>query len=211
MDELEEVWSGLVTFTASYGLLSVATLQSLKSAGAPLPVRIGLLGVVPGVQAREGTMSLWLVWLVLTVASVLGTNLLFVFVRWISAADLRRYGRFVGLTEARLLRAETELHARGQPAIFVARLVPGLGLAIAVLLVWLGRARKALFAGPGAGTHQPAPSPARRPPGRRPRGGRRGDHLQCAHQSRRTAGRAAARGPHDAGVGSQAPVLTDRI
>jgi membrane protein DedA with SNARE-associated domain len=137
MDELEEVWSGLVTFTTSHGLLSVASIQFLKSAGVPLPVPVGLLGVLLGAQARDGTISFWLAWLTLTVASVLGASLLFVLVRWISPADLRRYGHFVGLTEARLLRAETELHARGQPAIFVARLVPGLGLAIVVVCALL--------------------------------------------------------------------------
>src|SRR5215471_13676293 len=137
MDELEEVWSGLVTFTTSHGLLSVASIQFLKSAGVPLPVPVGLLGVLLGAQARDGTMSFWLAWLTLTVASVLGASLLFVLVRWIGPADLRRYGHFVGLTEARLLRAKTELHARGQPAIFVARLVPGLGLAIVVVCALL--------------------------------------------------------------------------
>ena len=89
-------------------------------------------------QAREGTISLWLAWLTLTVASVLGASLLFAFLRWISPADLLRYGRFLGLTEERLRRTEVELNERGQPAIFVARLVPGLGLAIVVVCAVLG-------------------------------------------------------------------------
>ena len=133
MDELEEVWSGLVTFTASHGLLSVAAIQFLKSAGVPLPVPIALFMVLLGAQARDGTISLWLTWLVLTLASVLGASLLFAFVRWISPADLLRYGRFLGLTEPVLQRAEAELNERGQPAIFIARLIPGLGLAIIVV------------------------------------------------------------------------------
>jgi membrane protein DedA with SNARE-associated domain len=133
MDELEEVWSGLVAFTASHGLLSASAVQFLKSAGVPLPAPVGLFAVLLGVQAREGTVSIWLAWLALTVASVLGASLLFAFVRWISPADLARYGRFLGLTDERLHRAETELNERGQPAIFVARLIPGLGLAIVVV------------------------------------------------------------------------------
>jgi hypothetical protein len=39
MDELEAVWSGLVTFTASHSLASVAAIQFLKSAGVPLPAQ----------------------------------------------------------------------------------------------------------------------------------------------------------------------------
>ncbi|MBV9170790.1 MAG: VTT domain-containing protein [Chloroflexi bacterium] len=138
MDELEEVWSGLVTFTASRGLLSVAAIQFVKSAGVPLPVPIGLLAVLLGAQAREGTISLWLAWLTLTLASSFGVSLLFAVVRWISPGDLLRYGRFIGLTEQLLQRAEAELDERGQPAIFVARLVPGLGLAIVVVCAVLG-------------------------------------------------------------------------
>jgi membrane protein DedA with SNARE-associated domain len=138
VDELEEVWSGLVTFTSSHGLLSVVTIQFLKSAGVPLPVPNGLFIVLLGVQASEGTISLWLAWLALTLASVLGASLLFAFVRWISPADLLRYGRFLGLTEELFKRAEAELNNRGQPAIFVARLVPGLGLAIVVVCAVLG-------------------------------------------------------------------------
>src|SRR5262245_31733862 len=114
MDELEEVWSGLVTFTASHGLLSVSAIQFLKSAGVPLPVAIGLFIVLRGVQAREGTGSLWLPWVALTISSVLGASLLFAFVRWISPVDLLRYGRFLGLTEGLLERAEAELNERGQ-------------------------------------------------------------------------------------------------
>src|SRR5579872_5254219 len=133
MDELEEVWSGLVTFTASHGLLSVAAIQFLKSAGVPLPVPIGLFIILLGAQASEGTTSLWLAWVTLTLASVIGVSLLFALVRWISPADLLRYGRFLGLTEGLMQRAEAELNDRGQPAIFVARLLPGLGLAIVVV------------------------------------------------------------------------------
>jgi membrane protein DedA with SNARE-associated domain len=138
MDELEEVWSGLVSFTATHGLLSVAAIQFLKSAGVPLPVPIGLFMVLLGAQAREGTTSLWLAWLALTVASVLGASLLFAFVRWISPIDLVRYGRFIGLTEELLHRAEAELNERGQPAIFFGRLIPGLGLPIVVVCAVLG-------------------------------------------------------------------------
>ncbi|HEY1293849.1 MAG TPA: VTT domain-containing protein, partial [Chloroflexota bacterium] len=137
MDELEEVWSGLVTFTTSHGLLSISAIQFLKSAGVPLPVPVGLFMVLLGVQAREGTTSFWLSWLALTASSLLGASALFAFVRWISPADILRYGRFIGLTEQLLQRAEAELNERGQPAIFVARLLPGLGLAIVVVCALL--------------------------------------------------------------------------
>jgi membrane protein DedA with SNARE-associated domain len=138
VDELEEVWYGLITFTTSHGLLSVSVIQFLKSAGVPLPVPVGLFIVLLGAQARDGEISLWLVWGALTLASILGASLLFAFVRWISPADLIRYGRFLGLTEQVLHRAEAELNARGQLAVFLGRLIPGLGLATVVVCAVLG-------------------------------------------------------------------------
>jgi membrane protein DedA with SNARE-associated domain len=138
MDELEDVWSELAKFAASHGLLSVAAIQFVKSAGVPLPVPVGLFIVFLGAQARDGTSSLWVAWLALTAASVFGVSLLFAFVRWISPADLLRYGRFIGLTEQLLQRAEAELNERGQPAIFLARLIPGLGLPIVAVCAVLG-------------------------------------------------------------------------
>ena len=105
----------------------------------PLPVPNGLFMVLLGVQAREGsTISLWLAWLALTMASVLGASLLFTFVRWIGPNDLLRYGRFIGLSEELLDRGKAELDERGQPAIFLARLLPGLGLPIVVVCAILG-------------------------------------------------------------------------
>ena len=83
-------------------------------------------------------MSLLLAWLALSLASALGASLLFAVVRWISPADLLRYGRFIGLTQEVLDRAEAALNERGQPAIFLARLIPGLGLAIVVVCAVLG-------------------------------------------------------------------------
>src|SRR5262249_56615811 len=88
--------------------------------------------------ASEGCTGVWVAWLPLTLGRVLGVSLLFAFVRWISPADLLRYGRFIGLTEGVMQRAEAELNERGQPAIFVARLLPGLGLAIVVVCAVLG-------------------------------------------------------------------------
>jgi membrane protein DedA with SNARE-associated domain len=138
MDDFEDAWSGLVAFTTSHGLLSVAVIQFLKSAGVPLPVPNGLFMVLLGAQSREGTISIWIAWVSLALASVLGASVLFAFVRWISPADLIRYGRFLGLTDELFHRAEAELNERGQPAIIVGRLIPGLGLAIVAVCAVLG-------------------------------------------------------------------------
>ena len=50
--------------------------------------------------------------------------------RWIGQGEVSHYGHYVRLTTERLTSAEAQLDARGAPAVFVARIVPGLRLAI---------------------------------------------------------------------------------
>jgi membrane protein DedA with SNARE-associated domain len=124
-------WSALTGFIPDNGLLTVAAIVLLRSAGVPIPVPADLLVVMVGVEAREQHLSLWPAWLVLSGATTCGALLLYLFARWIGGrGDLGRYGRYVGLNAARLRVAEQRLDARGTRAVFVARIVPGLRLAI---------------------------------------------------------------------------------
>ena len=50
--------------------------------------------------------------------------------RWIGHGDIVHYGHYVGLTTERINSAEAQLGSRGVRAVFVARIVPGLRLAI---------------------------------------------------------------------------------
>ena len=115
-------WSDLTHFISEHGLLAVAGIVFLKSAGIPLPGPADLLVVSVGVQARTGDPTLWDALVVLSVATVLGASLLYVFVRWLGPEDVVHYGHYVGLGPRRVQAAEAELHARGERAILVARL-----------------------------------------------------------------------------------------
>jgi uncharacterized membrane protein YdjX (TVP38/TMEM64 family) len=68
--------------------------------------------------------------LVLAISTTAGAALFYAFVRWMGQGDVSHYGRYVGLTSERLNTAEAELLERGTRAIFLARIVPGLRLAI---------------------------------------------------------------------------------
>jgi membrane protein DedA with SNARE-associated domain len=138
MDLWVSFWSSLTTFIADHGLLTVAVLVLIKSAGVPLPVPADLLVVFVGVDARAQGLPLWPAWLLLSLATVIGATLLYGFARWIGPEDVAHYGRYVGLSQHRLNDAEIELRLRGRRAIFVARVVPGLRLAIVVVCGILG-------------------------------------------------------------------------
>jgi membrane protein DedA with SNARE-associated domain len=138
-------WSGLATFIAEHGPLTVALIVLLKSAGIPLPVPADLLVIYVGVQARAGDVPLGWSWLWLSAATVAGAMLLYAFARWVGPDEVVHYGHYVGLSAPQLESAERNLHTRGQRAIFLARIVPGLRLAIVVVCGLLAIPRRVFF------------------------------------------------------------------
>jgi membrane protein DedA with SNARE-associated domain len=138
-------WSGLTSFIAQHGLLMVAIIVLIKSAGLPLPVPADLLVVIGGAQARAGEMVLGLAWLILSIATTFGAILLYSFARWIGPDEVVHYGRYLGFDQRRLEAAETHLRDNGQWAIILARIVPGLRLAIVVACGMVGISRHTFF------------------------------------------------------------------
>jgi membrane protein DedA with SNARE-associated domain len=132
MDALSAFWSWISTFIAQYGVLAVALIVFVKSAGIPLPVPGDLLLVLVGVWVAQGVATFWPSLLILSIAIGTGALALYLFCRWAGREDVYRYGRYIGLTQPRIARAEQELRQRDAWAIFLARVVPGLRLAVVV-------------------------------------------------------------------------------
>jgi membrane protein DedA with SNARE-associated domain len=130
MDLWDSFWSALAAFIAENGLVAVALIVLLRSAAVPIPVPADLLVILVGARAREEGFLLWPAWIVLTISTTVGAAGFYAFVRWIGQGDVSHYGRYVGLTPERLNSAEMQLVERGTRAVFVARIVPGLRLAI---------------------------------------------------------------------------------
>jgi membrane protein DedA with SNARE-associated domain len=130
MDLWVSFWSALTESIAENGLPVVALIVLLRSAAVPIPVPADLLVVIVGAQAREQHALLWPAWLVLAMATTVGAALFYAFVRWIGQGDVSHYGRYIGLTTERLTAAEMQLTEGGVRAVFLARVVPGLRLAI---------------------------------------------------------------------------------
>lgn len=125
-------WSGLTRLIADHGVLTVAFIVLIRSAGVPIPVPADLLVVLVGVQAEETHASLWPAWLLYSVATTIGAGCLYAFTRWVGQDDIIHYGHYVGITPSRLDSAEGRLRARGWRAILAARVIPGLRLASVV-------------------------------------------------------------------------------
>src|SRR4051812_20730118 len=106
------------------GLLFVVIL--LKEIGVPVPVPGDLLMIVAGARAAAGTMPLWAVLLAATVAGVIGAFLQYLLARGPGRGAIYRYGKYVGLTAARLDKASDSVKGRGWIAVALARALPGL-------------------------------------------------------------------------------------
>jgi membrane protein DedA with SNARE-associated domain len=133
MDLWVNFWSGLTSFITAHGLLAVAVIVLLKSAGVPLPVPADLLVVMVGAQASAAQAPIWPAWLLLSASTTIGAGILYAFARWVGEEDIVHYGHYIGLTPYRLDAARTQLETGGRRAILAARVVPGLRLAIVVV------------------------------------------------------------------------------
>ena len=110
----------LASLIPDNGLMMVAAIVLLRSAAVPFPVPADLLVVMVGVEAQQTGAPLWPPWLLLSAATTVGAALLYAFSRWVGRVhgDILHYGRYVGLTEARISTAEAQLDARGARAVF---------------------------------------------------------------------------------------------
>jgi len=113
-------------FLERHGLLAAALILLADEAGAPTPFPGNLIIIALGARAAEGGLSFWQVVAVLETVTVVGATILYALSRWAGRRLVVRYGRYVGVTAARLQAAEDWLRPRGGRAVFLGRLVLGL-------------------------------------------------------------------------------------
>jgi membrane protein DedA with SNARE-associated domain len=124
--------SGFDMFLVQYGLLAVFLLLFIKAIGVPIPIPMDIIVIAAATQVAQGKFVLWQAFLTLLVALTLGGLIQFWLVRGPGRGLLYRFGRYIGLTAARLDAASTRVQKGGIIALSVAILVPGVrGAAIA--------------------------------------------------------------------------------
>lgn len=105
-----------------WGYLGIIVLMALESSIVPIPSEV----VIPPAAywALQGRFSFAGVVLAGTLGSYLGAAGTYWVARWLGRPLLLHYGRFVLLSEAKLLRAERWLARYEAGGVFFARLVP---------------------------------------------------------------------------------------
>ena len=107
-----------------YGYAAVTAFAFVEGFGVPAPAVTVL--VAAAVYAGSGHMSLIGVIAVALIAAIVGNNVGYGLGRLIGRRAVVRWGRFVGLNEARVKRAEQFLCRGGGNIVIVARFIDGL-------------------------------------------------------------------------------------
>src|SRR5438270_499641 len=110
--------AGLV---ASYGYAVLFGIVALESFGIPLPGETVL--VTAAAYAALGRLSIIFVIATAAAAAILGDNTGYWIGREGGTAFVRRYGRRVGLDEAKIARVHTFFERHGGKTVFIARFV----------------------------------------------------------------------------------------
>ena len=115
----------LNAFLELYGLAAIFILMLAKSAGIPIPVPADAVMLATSVRASEGKLVLSQAFIAILIALVVGGIVQFSLVRGPGRRFLYRFGRYLGMTPARLDAAAERLKKGGPIAIGIAILTPG--------------------------------------------------------------------------------------
>jgi membrane protein DedA with SNARE-associated domain len=112
-------------FLVEYGLLAVFLLLFIKGIGVPIPIPADVILLAVAVGAAQEKFNLLLAIVVVLVAIVLGSVIQFLLARGPGRALLFRFGRFLGLTPARLGAASARVQKGGIVGVSVSMQIPG--------------------------------------------------------------------------------------
>jgi membrane protein DedA with SNARE-associated domain len=101
MEWWDTIRLSLQAFVTEHGVLAGFVLILIEEAGVPVPVPGDFLMLGLGVHARQGRVPLWQALLVMELATVLGSSILYLLALRAGRDLVYRYGRYIHLTPAR--------------------------------------------------------------------------------------------------------------
>src|SRR6266487_2116782 len=107
------------TFLIQYGLAAVFIIMLTKAIGIPIPIPADLIILATAARAAEGKLILWQAFLAILLALTIGGLIQFALIRGPGRNLLYRFGRYIGLTTARLDAATVEIKRGGMLSLSV--------------------------------------------------------------------------------------------
>lgn len=116
----------LLLMLDSYGVGLLFAVLLLKEIGVPIPIPGDFLMLVAGARAAAGGLPLWGVLVSAFIAGIIGAFIQYLLARGPGRGFIYRFGKYVGLTPARLDKASNSIKGRGWVAVALGRALPGL-------------------------------------------------------------------------------------
>lgn len=110
----------------AYGLAIIFAVMLVKSIGVPIPIPSDAIMLATAARVAQGRLLFGAAFVAILVALVIGGVIQFGLVRGPARKLIYRYGRYLGLTEARLETVAARLRTAGVSGIAVAIFTPGL-------------------------------------------------------------------------------------
>jgi membrane protein DedA with SNARE-associated domain len=123
---------GMMRFAADHTYWALLLVLVVEEAGVPLPVPGDTIILYAGYRVSLGRLNPLLAVLCVAVATLAGSSLLYWVARLGGHTLVFRYGRYVRLDRARLVRMERWVQRHQAAAIVLGRLVPGLRTAVTI-------------------------------------------------------------------------------
>ena len=117
---------GLLQRFMSHGFAAIWLAVVLEDIGVPLPVPADILAILAGAAAAHSLVLLGQRWLLLVLASTLGSSGLYALVRHGGRPLVARVGAYVHLAPGHLAQAEARLQAAGWRGLALGCGLPGL-------------------------------------------------------------------------------------
>ena len=131
---LEFLGQYIIQFIQSTGYAGIFVLMALESALIPIPSEITM--PFSGFLASEGTLSFWGVVATGTIANLTGSIIAyyigFLLEETILLGLIKRYGKFILLSEHEYQRAEKWFQKYGDKIIFISRILPAVRTVISL-------------------------------------------------------------------------------
>ena len=121
---------GLEGFLDTYGVAAACAVMLVKAVGVPIPIPGDVILLATAARAAEGKVVLWLAFVALLVALVVGGAMQFFLARGPARQLVTRYGHRLGLTAQRLDRVANSVQRGGPFGIGLGVMTPGVRTAL---------------------------------------------------------------------------------
>jgi len=112
-------------FLTTYGLAAACAILLVKAVGVPIPIPGDVILLAMAARAAEGKVLLWVAFVALLAAIVLGNSVQYLLARGPARGMVLRFGGRLGVTSGRLERVAQRVKQGGVLGIGLAVLTPG--------------------------------------------------------------------------------------